>query len=82
MEGKSIFLPAHTLRSQPLFMQIIPAECRYMGLFVMVEVYHSGSASHELMMNGRRERWREREQRAAVARMIEGQESKSAITDY
>lgn len=53
-----------------------------MGLFVMVEVYHSGSASHELMMNGRRERWREREQRAAVARMIEGQESKSAITDY
>lgn len=36
-------------------MQIAPAECRYLGLFVMVEVYHSArldcAASHELMMN-------------------------------
>lgn len=37
-----------------------------MGLFVMAEVYHSRrlccAASHELMMNGRRERWREEEE--------------------
>ena len=36
-----------------------------MGLFVMVEVYHSlrlrRAASHELMMNARRDRERERE---------------------
>lgn len=47
-------------------MQIIPAECRYLGLFVMAEVYHSRrlccAASYELMMNGRRERWREEEE--------------------
>lgn len=40
-------------------MQIIPAECRYLGLFVMVEVYHSlrlcCAASHELMMNAGRD---------------------------
>lgn len=39
-------------------MQISPAECRYLGLFVMVEVYHSArldcAASHELMMNAGR----------------------------
>lgn len=48
-------------------MQIIPAECRYLGLFVMVEVYHSlrlcCAASHELMMNGRDGGEREREGR-------------------
>lgn len=38
-----------------------------MGLFVMAEVYHSRrlccAASHELMMTGRRERWREEEEK-------------------
>lgn len=47
-------------------MQIIPAECRYLGLFVMVEVYHSvrlrRAAWHELMMNAAgRDRGSERE---------------------
>lgn len=40
-------------------MQIAPAECRYLGLFVMVEVYHSArlhcAASHELMMKAGRD---------------------------
>lgn len=64
--GKHIFIPTH-FPSQPLSMKIIPAECRYLGLFVMVEVYHSlrlcWAASHELMMNARRYRMREIEQR-------------------
>lgn len=41
-------------------MQITPAECRYLGGFVMVEVYRSArlycAASHELMMNAGRDR--------------------------
>lgn len=67
--GKRCFLtvesPSHSPPFLSLSMQIIPAECRYLGLFVMVEVYHSlwlcWAASHELMMNGRRDGKRERE---------------------
>lgn len=51
--------PFHAPRS---LMQLAPAECRYLGVFVMVEVYHSArlycAASHELMMNARRDRER------------------------
>lgn len=64
-------------------MQIIPAERRYLGMFVMVEVYHSvrlcRTASHELMMNARRDRkkrGKERGQTAAERRQGDGRENR------
>lgn len=57
-------------------MQIIPAECRYLGLFVMVEVYHSlrrrCAAWHELMMNAGRDRRRERERADSCREATQG----------
>lgn len=64
-------------------LMIIPAECRHLGLFVMVEVYHSvrlrRAASHELMMNAGRDRKREGSYREATQRWTGEQERESEI---
>lgn len=90
--GKSCFLtvesPSHSPRLLYSSMQIIPAECRYSGLFVMVEVYHSlrlcCAASHELMMNTGRDRKSERERadscREATERRTGEQKCESEIS--
>lgn len=64
--------PQHTPPApESSLMQLIPAECRYLGLFVMVEVYHSlrlcCAALHELMMNERTDRQKERESIERIA---------------
>lgn len=90
--GKSCFLtvksPSHSSSAPYSSMQIIPAECRYLGLFVMVEVYHSlrlcCAASHELMMNaggdGKSERERADSCREATQRQTGEQWRESEIS--
>lgn len=55
-----------------------------MGLFVMVEVYHSPrlccAASHELMMNGRRDRKREKERAEGCGETTENEKRESEIS--